>query len=128
MTAAPRPFRLQGINGPQDCELWPDGRITVRINGETLTNALPFEAMRDMGWTEDRIEWDTAPAAENPRAPEPEPAQDDFFPQLLEASVAESPAARYRRIHSVPDINGYAPSSTAVAVAELLRATPGAAS
>jgi hypothetical protein len=111
---APRPFRVQGINGPQDCELWPDGRITMRIGREVLTTALTFDEMQAMGWTDDRITWDTEPApdaADPEMAPDDEPTQND-----LSAQTPPLPA-RHRRIHSIPDLNGYTPTTTYLAVA-----------
>lgn len=108
--AQPRPFQVAGINGPQDCELWPDGHITMRIGTEVLVNALPFDEMHDMGWTDDRITWDTAPVPVlEPVEADAEPVQDDLF----------SAAAR-RRTHTIPDIAGYTPLPATLAVAELL--------
>lgn len=109
----PRNFRIQGINGPQDCQLWPGGRITMRLGADVLATALTFDEMQAMGWSDDRITWDTEPlpAAVEPEVPDGEPAQDDLFAQ------ASPLPARHRRVHSIPDLNGYTPTATSLAVA-----------
>lgn len=85
----PRPFMVSGVNGPQYCELWPAGRVTMRAHGEALVNALSFEDMQGMGWTDDVIEWDVeAPAGDDPN---PEPlVQDDLFALAPAATEPET--------------------------------------
>lgn len=80
LPAEPRRFRVhQAPDAPQDYVLHPDGRMSMRLGGQTLWSWLSLEDMLQMNWEGATIEWDPEDEPPLTAAPSTRPTEPTLF-------------------------------------------------